>query len=56
MRMDPSISKMVARIHACLRVSTLEPTLVPNELATSLAPIPNARTKAIMKPAITSQN
>jgi hypothetical protein len=53
---EPSISKIVARIHACFRVKTFEPTLVPNEFATSLAPIPNAKTNAITNPQITSQN
>ncbi|KAI8429817.1 hypothetical protein MSG28_000331 [Choristoneura fumiferana] len=52
----PAISKMVARTHACVRVSTLEPTLVPKELATSFAPIPNANTKATTKPASTIQS
>ena len=47
---DPAISNTVARQHACLIVSTFDPTLVPNELATSLAPIPNAKTKAITNP------
>jgi hypothetical protein len=56
MSMEPSISNIVANMHACLRVKTLEPTLVPNELATSFAPIPKANINAIMNPQITSQN
>lgn len=40
---------MVAKRHACRNVSTLEPTDVPNELATSLAPTPKARKNAIIK-------
>lgn len=49
----PEISQNVAKIHAALMDSTPEPTLVPNEFATSLAPIPNARINAIVKPRIT---
>ena len=40
-------------MHAHLSVSTFEPTDVPNELATSFAPMPNASTNATMKPTIT---
>ena len=36
-----------------MSVSTLEPTEVPNALATSLAPTPTANMKAIRKPAVT---
>ena len=36
---------MVAKRHACRNVSTLEPTDVPNELATSLAPTPTTTAK-----------
>lgn len=53
--MEPRISKIVARIQACLNVKTLLPTLVPNEFATSFAPMPNAKMKATKKPAIISQ-
>lgn len=55
-RTAPAISKNVANQHACTMVSTLDPTLVPNELATSLAPIPNAKTNAMIKPKIISHN
>ena len=41
---------MEARIQACRNVSTLAPTDVPKELATSLAPMPNAKMKEMMKP------
>ena len=44
----PRVSKMDPNIQAFLRVSTLAPTDDPNELATSLAPIPKARTKAMI--------
>lgn len=54
MRIAPAISKTVAKQHAWTMVRTLDPTLVPNELATSLAPIPKARIKAIIKPTTTS--
>lgn len=43
-------------MHACVIVSTLEPTLVPKEFATSLAPIPNAKTKAMMNPKMIIHN
>lgn len=39
-------------MHAFRRVSTREPTEVPKELATSLAPTPKAKMKEMMKPAI----
>jgi hypothetical protein len=51
--MDPASSNTVAKQHACLTVSTFDPTEVPKELATSFAPRPNASTKAIMKPTMT---
>lgn len=41
-------------MHACRKVTTPDPTAVPNELATSLAPTEKAKTKAIMKPSISS--
>ena len=49
----PAISKMVARMQACRMVRTLDPTEVPNVLATSLAPTPKARIKDTMNPATT---
>lgn len=55
-RTAPEISQKVASQQAWRRVSTFEPTLVPNELATSLAPMPNAKMKAITKPTTTSHN
>lgn len=54
--MDPAISNIVAKIQACTMVRTLDPTLVPNEFATSLAPIPNAKAKAIMNATIMIHN
>ncbi|GBL98901.1 hypothetical protein AVEN_165724-1 [Araneus ventricosus] len=45
----PSISNIVARMHACFKVNTPEPTDVPNELATSFAPTPKAKKNAIIK-------
>lgn len=51
-RTAPAISKMVAKMQACLNVRTLEPTDVPNELATSLAPKPNAKRNETMKATI----
>lgn len=51
---EPTVSNTVARMHACRRVTTPEPTAVPNELATSLAPTEKAKTKAMMKPTISS--
>lgn len=53
-RMAPATSQNVANQHAWRIVNTPEPTLVPNEFATSFAPIPNARMNAIIKPMITS--
>lgn len=50
---EPVVSKMEARIQACLKVTTPEPTAVPNELATSLAPTENAKIKAMIKPKMT---
>lgn len=47
---------MVPRIQACLKVSTLDPTEVPKELATSFAPMAKLRTKAMMKPTMTIHN
>ncbi|CAG7827915.1 unnamed protein product, partial [Allacma fusca] len=41
---------MVASTQADFKVRTRDPTDVPKELATSLAPIPKARTKETMKP------
>lgn len=55
-RTAPAISKTVASKHAWVRVNTLDPTLVPNELATSLAPIPKANMNATTNPHITNQN
>lgn len=40
-------------MYACRSVRTLLPTLVPNELAVSLAPMAKASTKAIVKPTMT---
>lgn len=53
--MAPTVSNTVAKTHAWRRVTTPEPTAVPNELATSLAPTENARMKAMMKPSTSSQ-
>ena len=47
---------MVPRMQALTRVRTFDPTEVPKELATSLAPIPKARRKETMKPRITIQS
>ena len=47
-RTAPAISATVAMLHACLTVSTFDPTEVPKELATSLAPRPKANIKATM--------
>lgn len=52
MRTAPDISQTVASQHAARIDNTPEPTLVPNELATSFAPMPNANTNAITKPII----
>jgi hypothetical protein len=49
----PEVSHIAATIQASLRVRTLDPTDVPNELATSFAPRPNANMKAMIKPIIT---
>jgi len=49
----PATSKMEATIQACLRESTLAPTEVPKLLATSFAPIPNARMKETMNERMT---
>lgn len=54
-RMAPRISKIVASIHACRNVRTLDPTEVPNEFATSFAPIPNAKKNAMIKVTIMIQ-
>ncbi len=43
-------------MHACFRVRTLAPTLVPNVFATSLAPMLNAKIKATIKPNMRIQN
>lgn len=51
--MEPSVSKMEARMQAWRSVTTPEPTAVPNELATSLAPTEKASMKAMMKPMTT---
>lgn len=50
--MDPAISAKVAMTQAWRSVTTLAPTLVPNTLATSFAPTPNANTKAKKNPTI----
>lgn len=50
--MAPRISKIVAKMHACRRETTLDPTEVPKELATSLAPTAKDRMKAMMKATI----
>lgn len=55
-KMAPVISQNVAKKHADRIVNTPDPTLVPNELATSFAPIPKANTNAIMKPTIIIHN
>jgi len=47
-RTAPAISATVAMIQACLTLSTFDPTDVPNELDTSLAPRPKANIKATM--------
>lgn len=53
MSIAPVISQNVASQQAARMERTPEPTLVPNEFATSLAPIPNARINAMMNPKIT---
>lgn len=40
-------------MQACLKVTTPEPTAVPNELATSLAPTENAKINAMINPKMT---
>lgn len=52
-KMAPDISQKVANQQAVRIESTPDPTLVPNEFATSFAPIPNAKMNAIIKPKIT---
>ena len=52
-RTAPSVSKIVARIQACFKLSTPEPTLVPKLFATSFAPIPKARINETIKDKIT---
>jgi len=47
-RIAPAISATVAMLHACLTVSTFDPTDVPKELDTSLAPRPKAKINATM--------
>jgi len=47
-RTAPAISTTDAMLQACLIVSTFDPTEVPKELATSLAPRPKANTNATM--------
>ena len=42
-----------SNLQTCFIVSNPEPTLVPNELATSLAPMLKSRTNAIKNPTIT---
>lgn len=54
-RTEPTVSKMLAKMHACRSVTTPEPTAVPKELATSLAPTEKASTKAMMKPSTSIQ-
>lgn len=54
--MAPEISQMVAIKQAARIERTPEPTLVPNEFATSFAPMPNAKINAIKKPTITIQS
>jgi len=49
-RTAPRVSKMQAKTKAWRNVSTLAPTEVPNEFATSFAPIPNAKINAMMNP------
>lgn len=49
----PSISNIVAKMHACLKVRTPDPTEVPKEFATSFAPTPKAKKNATIKLSIT---
>lgn len=51
-KMAPDISQTVANQQAVRIERTPEPTLVPNEFATSFAPMPNAKMNAITKPKI----
>lgn len=51
---EPRVSNTVARMQACRKVTTPEPTAVPNEFATSFAPTEKAKTNAMMKPTISS--
>lgn len=53
---EPAISRIVAKVHACFIVRTLDPTDVPKLFATSLAPIPKASIKAITYDNITIHN
>jgi len=53
-RTAPATSNILAIIHACFNVSTFDPTDVPNEFATSLAPMPKAKTNAKIKPTTTT--
>ncbi|CAF2350936.1 unnamed protein product [Rotaria sp. Silwood2] len=55
-KIDPSISNIAVRIHTCFNINTLLSTLVPNELATSFAPIPNANIDATKKSKINTYN
>ena len=47
-RTAPAISATVAMLQACLMVSTFDPTEVPKEFDTSLAPRPKANINATM--------
>ena len=49
----PNVSNIDASMQACRKVSTFAPTDVPKVLATSFAPNPKARMKAIISPTIT---
>jgi hypothetical protein len=50
---DPAISNTVPKQHACLTVSTFDPTEVANELGTLFAPIPKAMMNDMVKPTMT---
>ena len=52
-RTAPALSATVAMLQACLIVSTFDPTDVPKELDTSLAPRPQANIKDTRKPKTT---
>ena len=52
-RTAPRISTTDAMLQACLIDSTFDPTEVPKELATSLAPRPKANINATMQPTTT---